>query len=292
MSDHIRILNADLDMSKYIELEDGLLVKDVPILAVGTWTDSAVKTALYYGAPVIREYCKNWKADGFWAKHSGGAPRSVMDLLGDVREMRFDETFQTKGMSEPGAMLGDLFYSYATQNGRDAAAQAKARAKLGKPLAVSVEHGGDEAFNPQTNRLEAQSLVFYGLASVEKGACKVCTLPKRTDEESPTQKEVISMDEPKVDFAKMLSESEARILKAVDDKFSALKVPDTSEGMKAMSATVESSMKELEAAKQRIKALEEEPRPKTVPESESKSKELDVAPVKGPRIMGNSVVCE
>ena len=290
MSD-VRMLNRDLDMSKYQEVEGGLLVKDVPILAAGVWTDSAVRTPLYYPSNVLKEYATNWKADGFWAKHSGGAPRSVMDLLGDVQSIRFDEAFQTPEMSEAGAIMGDLYYSYSTQNGRDAAQQAIARAKRGKPLAVSVEHGGDEEFNPQTKRLEAKNIVFYGLASVEKGACKVCNLPKRTDEESPTIEEGIIMAEPQPDFAKMVSDAKAEMLAAVDARFAALKVPaDTSESIKSMSAANAELVRELGEAKKRIDALERTPAPKTVAEP---IKELEVAPVKKlPRVMGNSVVCE
>ncbi|HBF80823.1 MAG TPA: hypothetical protein DD420_13120, partial [Streptomyces sp.] len=116
------MLNRDLSMSKYVEVEGGMLVKDVPLLTVGEWTDSAVRTKLYYPAKVLEQYALNWVGNSFWARHSGGQPRNVVtDLLGDVRDVRFDPTYLEKGMEEPGAIIGDVFYSFSTQNGKDAA---------------------------------------------------------------------------------------------------------------------------------------------------------------------------
>jgi hypothetical protein len=274
----MRMLSFDLDMSKYQEIEGGLLVKDVPILACGVWTDSLQQTPLHYGPKALEDFANNWKADGYWARHTGGGPRSVMELLGDVRNRRFDPTFKRPGMTEAGALLADIFYSYSTQNGKDAAAQAIARAKIGKPLAVSVEHGGVEELDPKTQMLEAKTLEFYGLASVEKGACRVCTLPKRTDEESPRKNEENNMANE--ELAKMFSDAEAKILAAVDAKLAALKIPaDATEAIKTMSAANDGLVKELAEAKKtietlkvdatrRLEALEKKPNPKTSPEEQ------------------------
>ena len=46
---HIRALAQPFRKSQLIQNEDGsLLIKGVPMLASGTWTDSAVQTPLFY----------------------------------------------------------------------------------------------------------------------------------------------------------------------------------------------------------------------------------------------------
>ena len=39
MSDRVRMLNRDMSMSQYQEVDGGMIVKDVPLLTVGEWTD-------------------------------------------------------------------------------------------------------------------------------------------------------------------------------------------------------------------------------------------------------------
>lgn len=215
-----RMLNRDLSMSNYIEVEGGLLVKDVPLLTTGIWTDSAVRTPLYYPAKTLKEYAHNWLDNSFWAKHSGGQPRNVVtDLLGDVRNVRYNPSYREAGMEEPGAIVGDVFYSYSTRNGKDAAAQALARAKAGNPLAVSVEHGGDEAYNPTTKRMEAMSLWSGGLASVVKGACERCVMPRANEADADGRKGENYMDE--AEFNQKLADLKAEILAEVDAKIEA-----------------------------------------------------------------------
>lgn len=272
-TERMRMLNRDMSMSQYQEVEGGMIVKDVPLLAVGEWTDSAVGTPLFYPAKVLEKYAKNWRDSSFWARHSGKMPRSVVtDLLGDVRNVRFDGTFREAGMEEPGAIIGDVFYSFSTQAGKDAAALALARAKAGNPLAVSVEHGGDEEYNPQTKRMEATSLWFGGLASVVRGACERCVMPRANEADADgTGSE--RMDE---EMQKALSALEARV-KACEDKLAALPAgppAEVAEMSKKLGAALE-QLKELEGVKksnmayeERIKALEKRPNPQTVPEQE------------------------
>ena len=270
-TEHMRMLNRDMSMSQYQEVEGGMIVKDVPLLVVGEWTDSAVGTPLYYPAKVLEKYALDWRDSSFWARHAGKMPRSVVtDLIGEVRNQRFDGKFLEAGMEEPGAVIGDIFYSFSTQAGKDAAALALARAKAGNPLAVSVEHGGGEEYNPQTKRNEATSLWFGGLASVVRGACERCVMPRANEADADgTGRE--RMDE---ETQKALSALEAR-LKACEDKLAAL--PDgppaeVAEMEKKLGAALE-QLKELEGVKkanaayeERIKALEKRPNPQTVPE--------------------------
>lgn len=272
-----RALSRDLSMTNYVEVEGGMLVKDVPLLVAGTWTDSAVRTPLYYPAKVLEQYVGNWVDNSFWARHSGGQPRSVMDLLGDVRNVRYDAAFREAGMEEAGAIIGDIFYSYSTQQGKDAAAQALARAKEGHPLAVSVEHGGDEKYNPQTKRDEATSLWFRGLASVVRGACERCVMP-RANEADADGKEGMKMDE--AEFEQKLADLKAQILAEVDAKLAAAKgepAPEPSAEMEKKLSAAEGRIKELEAQKaettRRLEALERKPVPSTVP---AKERELEL----------------
>ncbi len=262
-----RMLNRDLSMSKYIEVDGGMLVQDVPLLTVGEWTDSHVGTPLYYPAKTLAKYCTNWTSTGFWARHSGGQPRSILDLIGDVRNVRFDPSYMEEGMSEPGAILGDVYYDHSTQAGRDASAKALARAKAGNPLAVSVEHGGREAYNPTTKRNEAVSLWFSGLASVERGACKVCNLPRANEAGGAGENDM--NDE---EFKQALADLKAEILAEVKALIEGIdtSTDDSGDGdgeiEKKMSAVLEATTKELESMKKmnenlekRIKALESAP---------------------------------
>lgn len=276
-----RMLNRELSMSQYVEVDGGMLVKGIPILTVGTWTDSHVRTPLYYPAKTLAAYCSNWLANGYWTRHTGGQPRSILDLIGDVRNVRFDPAYKEAGMSEPGAILGDVFYDYSTQAGKDAAAKALARAKQGKPLAVSVEHGGKEEYNPETRRNEAVSLWFSGLASVEQGACEICNLPRANEGKAGGTGEREMNDE---EFKQALADLKAEIMAEVKTLIEGEPTPSdpdpTGELEKKLSAALDKATKELESVKkengalgERIKALEKRPNPSTVPEGK---KELEV----------------
>lgn len=115
MSDNkIRTLNLDLPatVSNYEESEDGLLVRNVKLLAEGMWTDSAVQTPLFYPARILEQYATNWVDNTFWARHSGGQPRNIVtDQLGEVLNQHYDPAEK--------AVMGDVFYDYSTQVGRD-----------------------------------------------------------------------------------------------------------------------------------------------------------------------------
>ncbi|HRR66542.1 MAG TPA: hypothetical protein P5063_02730 [Methanomassiliicoccales archaeon] len=282
----MRMLNRTLSFSNYIEVDGGMLVKDVPLLAVGEWRDSAVGTPLYYPAKVLERDALNWYDNSFWARHGGKVPRSVVsDLIGEVRNIRYDGSYKENGMVEPGAILGDIYYSYSTQAGKDAAAQALARAKAGNPLAVSVEHGGGEKYNPKTKRMEATDLWFGGVASVVRGACERCVMPRANEADADGTTGDESMDE---ETQKALSALEAR-LKACEEKLAALTegppaevAEEVAEMGKKLGAALE-QLKELEGVKkmnatyeERIKALEKTPNRRTVAEQERELEQLTV----------------
>ncbi len=282
--DKPRMLNSVMPNSteNYIQDENGgLLVKGVVLLATGEWTDSKAKTPLFYPPETLKKYAENWVANTYWARHLGGSPRNIVtDRLGEVRNVHYDPDV------EGGAIVGDLYYDGFTLTSRDGAMLALAKAKAGHPMAVSAEHGGTETWDSINNRYVASSLAFYGLASVDKGACSVCNLPKKLNESHDNGVRELEQAE----FEKALADFKAEILGMVDAKLAALKIPDESESKAELSATKDELMKELSEAKMRIDALEKTPNHKTVAGA---PKELEDAPAqKLPRIMGNSIICE
>ena len=163
-----RMLATAFKKSQMITQEDGsLLVKDVPMLAAGTWTDSAVQTALNYPERTLSKYAANWSDNSGWARHAGGVPRDATDKVAMLTNPRYQD----------GAVVGDIVIHGYTQKSRDMIELVKRRL-IGM---VSVEHTGDERYNASTRQLEAESLNFSGFAFVNKGACKLC----RINEEAP-----------------------------------------------------------------------------------------------------------
>jgi len=285
------MLNRDLPTTSdnYIEKDGGLLVKNVILLANGTWTDSAEQTPLFYPQDVLMRDAGKWPASTYWARHSGGAPRNIVtDRLGDVLNQHYDPTV------EGGAIMGEVFYDRLTQASRDGAALALAKAQAGKPLSVSVEHGGEEKWDPIEKRFMATSLAFYGLASVDKGACTVCGLPKKANE-APSE-QVREMEDK--ELKQILADQEARIMGEMDKRMKSLTIPaDSTAKVAELGAALDKHVKELEAAKSelanaklKIDALEKKPSPKTIPEPErllEEAKPTSRWDARTGRVMGN-----
>jgi hypothetical protein len=273
MTDHrIRALNLDLPAmpENYIEQDGGLLVRNVKLLATGTWTDSAVGTPLFYPTHILEKYATNWASSTFWARHSGGQPRNVVtDLLGEVRNVHYEPGV------ENGAIVGDVFYHMITTVSREGAALAVARAKQGHPMAVSVEWDGTEIYNPKEKRYEAAEMTFVGLAAVDRGACSVCSLPKAMSAEE-RQGAVNEMEA--AELEKILADFKAGLLGEVDKKLAGFQPPKPDEEAKA---ALEASTAKVAELEERLKKLELEPAPKTVVKVEEKELE---APA-GPRIV-------
>jgi hypothetical protein len=257
----IRSLNATFK-NKIEHLEDGgVIVKDVPLLAEGVWTDSAVQTPLYYPERTLKKFADNWVLRSIWSRHSGGNPRSVTDKVGEVENIRFDESTKS--------VMGDLKYHCLTQASKDCAALVEG----GFINAVSVEHGGSESFNREAGRYEAEELSFYGLAMVDKGACEKCVIHANesnteSSDSTPSGKGGASeggkqsMDE---EIANKFAELEARL--------AAL------EGLKEESKDAEGEepkeMAELKEAVKKMASYEA-----TVKELGDKIKALELTPVK------------
>lgn len=174
---HIRVLAQPFKKTQMITQDDGsLLIKGVPMLASGTWTDSAVQTPLFYPERILSEFATNWEDDTGWSRHLGGVPRDITEKVAQATNKRY----------ENGAVVADVVVHGATQKSRDTIELIKRKLIS----FVSVEHGGNETYNPQTRQMEASSLTFYGFAFVNKGACKMCRINEET-----TQRELIIRQE-------------------------------------------------------------------------------------------------
>lgn len=144
-------------------MEGGLLIKDVKLLASGTWTDSGIGTPIFYSLEVLRNFAGNWFDPSIWSRHRGNnTNRDITDKIGEIQSPHF----------ELDAVVGDIFLHGKTQKSKDTIELVKAK----QANFVSVEHGGKEWYNPTERRYEAEELIFGGAAIVSKGACKVCII--------------------------------------------------------------------------------------------------------------------
>ena len=286
------MLNAVINDPNFVDREDGsLIVRNVTLLAPGTWTDSLARTPCRYRREVLGKCATNWEASGLWTRHAGGASRAVTDKVGLVRSPRQD--------SGTGAIVGDLWYHRKSQASRDTAELVLA----GIIDSVSVEMGVREVYNKTDQVYDAQELTFTGLAHVDQGACSVCKVPKRTNEAIEQNEITVTkekdMAEPKVVEAPKPTELE--IFKVEAEKATAL----INERLFALSAELESTKRSLYES---MKALEESTKKNT--ELTAKVEELGKIPVpktlapmveemkesefvgKLPRISKGSVTCE
>ncbi len=285
--DKPRYYNTSLESNKFERTDKGLLVRDVILLAEGSWTDSNVRTPCYYSPEVLEKYAKNWLDNGLWYRHPGGSPRSVADKIGQVVNFYYSPEYK--------AIMGDLLFHCKSQLSRDIAEMVQ----NGLVNAVSVEIGGEEYYNRKSKTNEAVSIDGYGVAVVDRGACDVCLIrhksaPEPTEEpqthadkllspdegkpnESP-EEGVVSMDE---EFKKLFDDLAARVA-ALEEKLAPSKdeeadpedKPEAEEPKdKEMSAKLDLLVKELEGAKEKIKLLENTAKPSTqIVENQAKPK--------------------
>jgi len=214
------------------------MVRDVPMLASGTWTDSAVQTPLNYPEKTLREFAANWSDNTGWSRHSGNTPRDATDKVAELLNPRFQD----------GAVMGDIFLHGATQKSRDMIELVKR-----KLIAfVSVEHTGDERYNASTRQLEATSINFSGFAFVNKGACKLCRineaapLASATIEEAPLEVQDETMD---------TKELEAK-MDAMSKELAELKAPKVIETVAPVDNSRElAELEEVKAVRSELEAL-------------------------------------
>lgn len=251
-----RMFNAPIGADdKFVAYGDGgLMIKDIIVLAEGTWTDSLVRTPLHYTAKTLSKDALNWVANGIWSRHSGGSPRAIQDKIGEIRSPRFS--------LEHKAVLADGFLHGRTQASRDVIELVKA----GLVTDVSAEVGGKEVWNAEAKRYEAASLAFYGLAIVDKGACEVCKL-KHNEAGEPAdgcQTDKTKEGGPMVDETKVDSETEKKLADLESEKAGFVK---------ELAALKDKLQADEKARNDRIAELE-----KALTEKDARVKELEKAP--------------
>jgi hypothetical protein len=284
--DKPRYYNTSLESNKFERTDKGLLVRDVILLAEGSWTDSNVRTPCYYSPEVLEKYSKNWLDNGLWSRHPGGSPRSVADKIGAVVNFYYSAEYK--------AIMGDLLFHCKSQLSRDIAEMVQ----NGLVNAVSVEIGGEEYYNRKAKVNEAVSIDGYGVAVVDRGACDVCLIrhksaPEPTENANSDTNKLLAPDEGSVndspeegaksmdeEFKKLFDDLAARVA-ALEEKMAPSKdeeaapedKPEDEEPNKEMSAKLELMFKELSDAKEKIKLLENTAKPVSqVTENQAKPK--------------------
>lgn len=260
---HIRALAMPFSKGQMITEPDGsLLIKDVPMLAEGTWTDSAVGTPLNYISKTLEADAANWLDNSGWNRHAGKVPRSSTDKVGEAVNPHFGK-FKGEDGREHAAVLSDVRVWPWTQNQRDM--QEMIRHNL--ISFVSVEHGGEERYNSDTRQMESASLTFTGFAFVNKGACKLCRLNEEP-QPSTEPKEDTPATEPEQDTMADTKELEAKVEQLTKEleaakaaqKSAPAPVLEIPKELSALPGAIKELSDKFEA---RLKALEQDGTPKT-----------------------------
>lgn len=279
-------VGLNLSQAQPEEQPDGsLLVRNVPMLKVGTWTDSVVGTPLHYPLETLAVDASNWKSNSYWSRHSGGTPHDFDDKIALIETPRF--------MGD--GVYADLRFHRSTQKSRDAAAYLMRMRELGQDVYSSVEHYWDETYNAELQRMEATGLTFLGAAMVDQGACRTCKIPQAaastvamaagsgnpddgmrtldsfgSPENDDTGIETMTAEDIKKleDQIKALGDQNAMIMKALEAQTP--KKEEKSDEIKALEAALAAKDAEIKAASDaqtaldaRIKALEQDGTTKT-----------------------------
>jgi hypothetical protein len=276
-SDSHRALQVAFKPSNLFELESGdLLIRDVPLLAEGEWTDSAVKTPLFYPAHTLEAYAGNWLKKTGYNRHMGGVPRDESNRVSEAINPHFGQFVDEEGTTRA-AVLSDLLVYGSTPSGR--AMQEMIKRK--NIRYVSVEHGGDEVENPQTRRMEAKSLVFGGFAFVNKGACKVCRINEAAPADETTPAAPPAIEETMADTKELeaMIAAQGAQMKELSEAIKAQKPAEVKveipKELSALPGTIKELSELVKTQAARIDALEKDGTPKT---GAGAQKELEALP--------------
>jgi len=255
---HHRFLAIELAPSADIqEIDGGLLVPGVKLLAPGTWTDSTQKTPCRYTPAILERYHANWTDMSYWSRHSGGTPRDITDRIADIKNIRYHD-----------GVIADLFFHGATTKSQDSISLLKAAAAGKVPWPYSsVEMMTRDRWIVSEKLFEAQEVLFDGAAMVNQGACRTCKI-RNNEEGKPI--EAPSDQEIKEEIMADNKELEAQI-DALKKELADLKVaqkpqdPPKAEIPKELTeliATQDKTLKELSARLEKIEKAPEDPKTK------------------------------
>lgn len=290
----VRTAEFDINTANFEDIEGGLLIRNVKLMAAGTWRDSNVGTPLHYSPHVLSNYAENWSNSSLWSRHAGGSPRSITDKIGKITNQRFEDN----------AVMGSVWLHGKTAASKDTINLIKSD----NAQYISVEHTGKEQWDGPNRRYESIDINFIGAAVVDKGACAVCRL---SEDGTPISQllaeeaDIMSQDNKDKDtsgveekFKEFSEASEAKI-RELESKIVQLEdsIPKTVEemtvGIKELSEKIESleSLRELsgkydELTKDkkeistRIKELEAQPAPKTTNAGLDLGEQINVSPIR------------
>jgi hypothetical protein len=263
---HIRALAMPFIKGSMVTEADGsLLIKDVPMLAVGNWTDSNQRTPMDYTEKMLESSTGNWLDNTGWSRHLGGVPRDITDKVAEAINPHYGSFTDKDGNLQMGE-LADIRIFPHTQKQRD----TQELVRHGLIKAVSVEHyGGDERLNSATRRMESSSIYYTGWAFVNKGACKVCTLP-RLNETAPAPETPQDSATPEDTMAdtKELEDKISALTKELEATRTAQKpapapVMEVPKELSALPDAIKELSAKIDAQAAQIKALEQDGTPKT-----------------------------
>lgn len=158
----VRTSEFNINTDTIEDIEGGLLIQNVKLMAAGTWRDSNVGTPLHYSPQVLRNYAESWSSSSLWSRHAGGSARSITDKIGKITNQRFEDN----------AVMGSVWLHGKTVASQDTINLIKS----GIASFISVEHTGKEEWDGPNRRYESIDINFLGAAVVDKGACAVCRL--------------------------------------------------------------------------------------------------------------------
>jgi len=175
------------------DVDGGLLVAGVPIIAEGTWN------GINYTPEELSKSVHSWRDNTLWNRHYSGEERNERNIIGYIQNKRFED----------GAILGDIFISDNSIEGTDMISLVKSN----KVNGISVEHLSVDKM--VDGRMVATEISFLGAAIVPNPACEPCQLSKN----NPEDKTMVNEDITKLqDIVAELSDKVDKLLKVdVDD---------------------------------------------------------------------------
>ena len=138
------------------EVDGGLLIENVTLLAQGTWN------GIDYEAEDLAIAANKWRDNTVWNRHYEDKQRDETNRIGFLSNQRFNTD----------RIVGDVFLSNETPEGREMIALVKEH----KVKGVSVEHVDNQIGNKSTD------ISFLGIAVVPEPACNICQLSKEVPE--------------------------------------------------------------------------------------------------------------
>ena len=164
------------DAAKILSQPDGsLIVKDVPIMAEGTW-ESMQGVNATFTAPVLQASAGNWQDNPLWLRHPGVTSRAVNECVGSIINPHYDT------INGVNAVYGDLYIHGRTACSRDAQALVQMPEEQGGIKSISAETILDvDDTQSYGTPFQVSKITFTGAALVRHGACETCKLPAFSD---------------------------------------------------------------------------------------------------------------